>query len=137
MWRHVATTTERNECDRLRRTKSTDNPFAVDDTKIPQNPKAAGDPAPPPPAVAAPIRPRAFPHMAPQNDITFNLPHFDSSDRNRDRAALQRRLLTAGLLHPDREANRWHGTHVLGQGASGIVTHWVAVDEHNNIVEVS
>lgn len=147
MWRHVATTTERNECERFRRAMSRDNPFAVDDIKIPQDPKAAGDPAPPPPVVAAtvqnvpvaPIRSRAFPHMASQNDITFNLPSFNSNVRNCDRSALKRSLFAAGLLHPDedREAKRWHGTHVLGQGASGIVTHWVAVDDYNNIDEVS
>lgn len=151
MWRHVATTAERNECERLRRARSRYYTFAVDDIKIPQDPRAAGDPAPPPPpppvvaaavqtGPVAPIRSRAFPHMASQIDITFDLPHFNSNDRNRDRSALlQRSLFAAGLLHPDedREANRWHGTHILGQGASGIVTHWVAVDEYNNIDEVS
>lgn len=157
----MATTAERNECERLRRARSRYYSFAVDDAKIPQDPRAAGAPAPPPPpppppppapvqavpvvaaavqtVPVAPIRSRAFPHMASQNDIGFDLPHFNSTDTNRDRAALERLLLETGLLHPDEDvqAHRWHGTHTLGQGASGIVTHWVAVDVNNNIQEVS
>jgi hypothetical protein len=156
MWRHVATNAEINECERLLRERTVDNPFAVDDTKIPQNPKAAGDPAPPavPAVLAAPAAPaapapgtggaeptrsRAFPHMASQKDITFNLPFYDSNAEEGNKSPMKRNLFAAGLLHPDTEpeAKRWHGTHVLGEGASGIVTHWVTVDENNNIDQVS
>jgi hypothetical protein len=144
MWRH-ATDAEKNACDQLRRNLTVNNPYVVNDTRIPQHPKTVGDPAPPAPAAvptapaAAPAAPRAFPHMPSQRDITFDLPRYDSYAEEGNKAAMKRGLREAGLLHPDaeREAKRWHGTHILGEGASGIVTHWVSVDEHNNIDEVS
>jgi hypothetical protein len=153
MWKY-ATDAEKDACGRLHRNLTANNPYVVDDTNIPQTPKTVRDPAPPAPAPApaapapapaapapavAPAAPRAFPHMPSQRDITFDLPRYDPYAEGDNRRAMKRGLREAGLLHPDaaREAKRWHGTHILGEGASGIVTHWVSVDEHNNIDEVS
>lgn len=169
MWRHVATDTERDECERLRRERSVDNPFVVDDTRIPQDAKAAGDPAPPVPAPAPPVVPppvipaivpavpavpeapapgtggaeparsRVFPHMPSQKDLRFDLPRYDATAEEGDKSTMKRTIWETGLLHPDaeRQTRVWHGTHILGEGASGIVTHWVTLDEHGNIDQVS
>ncbi|KAH6625333.1 kinase-like domain-containing protein [Boeremia exigua] len=159
MWTHVATQAERDECEQLFRSKSGENTFNADDARIPAEHRAAGDPAPaaipgpaavPGPAVLvttvsvaavtaptappAPPKTRVFSHMPPLKNISMELPAFDPDEGPLSTDG-KRKLIDAGLADPDKEpeAKRWHGTHFLGQGATGICMHWVRTDENNNI----
>lgn len=163
MWNHVATQAEKDECERLLKEKSKENTFVADDGRIPDEPKTAADPAPAGIAAAAaagaatvpvagtvvaggagagaavaPVKSRVFSYMPSLKDMCMDLPSFDSGGGDIGMAE-KRKLMDAGLCDPEKEpeAKRWHGTHFLGQGATGSCTHWVLVDENQNIDQVS
>lgn len=141
MWANVATQAEKDECERLRREKSADNPFAADDSRIPDTPKTTDDPAPPAtaePATDVTADDRTFSYLPHMSDVHTELPAFPPKEGNLSKAE-KRTLMEAGLCDPDREpeAKRWHGTHFLGQGTTGVCSHWVRTDDDNIIAEVS
>ncbi|KAF9692864.1 hypothetical protein EKO04_009106 [Ascochyta lentis] len=75
-----------------------------------------------------------FSYMPLLSQLNTELPSVDEGKLDK---AQKRKLMEAGLCDSDREteAKRWHGTHFLGQGATGSCTHWVRTDENDNIDE--
>jgi hypothetical protein len=68
-----------------------------------------------------------FPYWPDPYTINDRLPEDGISE---DKELLRQEWLAKELLHPDRaaEERRWHGVHVLGEGAMGRVGLWVHVN---------
>jgi hypothetical protein len=89
-----------------------------------------------PPAKKARGNTTAFSHWPNPMTINDRLPQDGVS---KDKEVLKQEWLAKKMLHPDKEAEerRWHGVHVLGEGAMGRVGLWVRVNATKTIDEVS
>jgi hypothetical protein len=127
--------------------KTKDDPAPVRDEALVRDPVRVRDPAPDveadgevgnaePPAKKARVNTTTFSHWPGPMTINDRLPQ---DDANKDKEVLKQEWLAKEILHPDKEAEerRWHGVHVLGEGAMGRVGLWVRVNATKTIDEVN